>query len=327
MPLPRFRYLEPKTLKGAVRALALDPRGSALLAGGTDLLVNMKHGLTRPQQVINLKKVPGLAILSESKDGIKIGALTPLHDIASSAMVREKQPALCQAARDVGGYAHRVMGTLGGNLCQSNRCRYYNQSAFWRSVRPACYKAGGKMCYVVRKPGSCHSTYCGDLAPVLIALGSRVKVVGPEGERTFPLERLYSQKGKKPLSLKNGEILKEVLVPPPSGTSLYLKMRQRDGLEFPIVSMAIHLDKAETGRVRKTRIVFSGVGCGPVEARESEKLLKASSLDEQGIEKVSSQVTKEVSPMRTSLTSPAFKRKMAGILLKQALQQLARFPS
>lgn len=290
-------------------------------------MVSMKQRLIRPQQVINLKKIPKLTAISESKEGLKIGALTPLHDIASSPMVQEKHPALCQAANDVGGYAHRVMGTLGGNLCQSNRCRYYNQSAFWRSVRPACYKAGGKMCYVVRKPGSCHSAYCGDLAPVLIALGCRVRVVGPEGERTFPLERLYSQNGKRPLSLKNGEILKEVLVPPPSGTSLYLKVRKRDGLEFPIVSMAIHLDIADTGRVRKTRIVFSGVGCGPVEARDAEKLLKAVSLDEQVIEKVSSQVTKEVSPMRTSLTSPTFKRKMAGILLKQALQQIARVPS
>jgi CO/xanthine dehydrogenase FAD-binding subunit len=96
-------------------------------------------------------------------------------------------------------------------------------------------------------------------------------------------------------------------------------MRRRDGLEFPIVSLAIHLDKAETGQVKKTKIIFSGVGCGPVEAREAEKMLKAVPLDEQVIENVANRVTKEVSPMRTSMTSPAFKRKMAGILLKEAL--------
>ena len=103
MRLPQFKYLEPKTLKAAAKALALDPRGSVLLAGGTDLLVNMKHGVIQPTLLINLKKVPGLATLSESRDGIKIGALTSLHDISSSTLVREKHPALFQAAGDVGG--------------------------------------------------------------------------------------------------------------------------------------------------------------------------------------------------------------------------------
>jgi 4-hydroxybenzoyl-CoA reductase beta subunit len=322
MRLPQFEYLEPKTLREAAKVLTLDPRGSVLLAGGTGLFVNMKHRLIQPKRVINLKKIPKLTAILDSKEGLKIGALAPLHNIASSPIVHEKVPALCQAANDVGAYAHQVMGTVGGNLCQGNRCRYYNQSAFWRSARPLCYKAGGKMCYVVRKPGTCYSTYCGDLAPVLIALDSQVKVAGPNGDRVFPLKRLYTQDGKKPLSLKKGEILKEVLIPPSTGTSLYLKMRRRDSLEFPIVSLAIHLDKAETGQVKKAKIVFSGVGCGPVEALEAEKMLKAVSLDEQTIEQVSTQAMKEVFPMRTSITSPSFKRKMAGILVKQALEQM-----
>jgi CO/xanthine dehydrogenase FAD-binding subunit len=113
--------------------------------------------------------------------------------------------------------------------------------------------------------------------------------------------------------------LKEVLIPPSAGASLYLKMRRRDSLEFPIVSLAIYLDKAETGQVRKAKIVFSGVGCGPVEAFEAEKMLKAVSLDGQTIEQVSTRAMKEVSPVRTSITSPSFKRKMAGILVKEAL--------
>ena len=322
MRLLGFDYLEPKTLRAAVNALASDAKGTVLLAGGTDLLVNMKHRLIQPKRVINLKKIPRLAYVSESKEGLKVGALTTLHDLASSSIVQEKIPVICQAANEAGAYAHQVMGTVGGNLCQSNRCRYYNQSAFWRSVRPLCYKAGGRMCYVVNKPGECHSAYCGDTAPALIALDSQVKVVGPDGERNFPLKRLYTQHGKKPLSLKKGEILKEIVIPPSSGNSLYLKMRRRDALEFPIVSLAINVDRDSDKKVKKTRIVFSGVGSGPVEAPEAEKMLKAAVLDDDIIEQASSHVGKEILPMRTSLTSPAFKRKMAGILLKQALQQL-----
>jgi 4-hydroxybenzoyl-CoA reductase subunit beta len=324
-----FEYVEPRTIKKASRLLASD-KGSLLLAGGTDLLVNMKHRVIQPKQVISLKGIPKLAYISNGKDGLRIGALTTLHDFASSSIIQEKYPALSQAAREVGAYAHQAMGTIGGNLCQGNRCRFYNQSAFWRSVRPYCYKAGGELCHVIparlsggRKPKECHSTYCGDMAPVLMALDAQVKVTGFDGERSFPLKKLYTQNGKKPLALKKGEILKEALVPPPSGKTIYLKWRLRDSLEFPIISLALHIEKDGKDQIKKARIVFSGVGPGPVEALEAEKMLKNISLNNQTIEKVSNQATKEISPMRTSLHSPAYKRKMAGILLRQGLEKIS----
>jgi 4-hydroxybenzoyl-CoA reductase beta subunit len=329
MRLPKFEYLAPRTLREAANALASDTKGSVLLAGGTDLLVNMKHRVIQPKQVINLKAIPKLTYISNGKDGLKIGALTTLHALASSPVVQEKYPVLSQAANEVGGYAHQMMGTIGGNLCQGNRCRFYNQSAFWRSVRPLCYKAGGEICHVVparpaggRKPRECHSAYCGDMAPVLIALDSQIKVSGPSGERTFPLKKLYTRNGKKPLSLKRGEILKEVLVPLPSGKTLYLKWRLRGSLEFPVVSLALNIEKGEEERIEMAKIIFSAVGPGPVETLEAEKMLKGVSLEDQVIEKVCNQAVKEISPMRTSTHSPAYKRKMARILLRQAFEQL-----
>jgi 4-hydroxybenzoyl-CoA reductase beta subunit len=322
MRLPKFEYLEPKTLKEAVKALASEAKGSVLLTGGTDLLVNMKHQVIRPKQVINLKAIPKLAYISNGKGGLRIGTLTTLHDIASSLVIQDKFPALCQAARGVGAYAHQIMGTLGGNLCQGNRCRFYNQSAFWRGVKSPCYKVGGTICHVVRKPKECHSTYCGDMAPVLIALDSQVRTVGPNGERVFPLRKLYNQDGKKPLSLRKGEILKEILVPPPSGKTLYFKWRLRDSIEFPIISLALYMEKDGKERIQKARIIFCAVGSGPVEAFEAEKILKNGSLYNQTIGKVSDQAIKEISPMRTSIHSPAYKRKMAGILLRQALEEI-----
>ena len=322
MRLPKFEYLAPKTLNEAAKALASGTKGSVLLAGGTDLLVNMKHRVLQPKYVINLKTIPKLAYFSKGKEGWRIGALTTLHLIASSPMIQESFPVLSQAAREVGAYAHQAMGTLGGNLCQENRCRFYNQSAFWRGVRPPCYKAGGKVCHLVKKPGECHSTYCGDMAPVLIALDAQIKVVGPHRERIFPLGKLYTHDGKRPLSLKKGEILKEVLLPPSSGKTLYLKWRRRESIEFPILSLALHLEKDRNERIQKARMIFSGVGSGPVETLEAEKMLKDAPLNDQTIEKVSDQVFKEISPMRTSLYSPAYKRKMAGILVRQALEKI-----
>ena len=326
MRLPKFEYLEPRSLKEAVKALSSDPRKSFLLAGGTDLLVNMKHRVIQPKRLINLKKIPKLAYLINGKNGLRIGTLTTLHTLASSPVIQARYPILSKAAKEVGAYSHQVMGTLGGNLCQGNRCRFYNQSTFWRSAKSPCYKTGGKTCHVMRTSNECHSTYCGDLAPVLIALDAEVRVEGPNGERTFPLKKLYTQNGKQPLSLKKGEIMKEVLVPPSFGQNLYLKWRLRNSLEFPIVSLALHLDRDENGKTQKARILLSGVGPGPVEALESEKILNGGSLDEQVTEKVSNQVIKEISPMRTSIHFPAYKRKMAGILLRQALEQLRNAP-
>jgi 4-hydroxybenzoyl-CoA reductase subunit beta len=320
MRLPKFEYVEPKSLKEASRHLAADPKGAVLLAGGTDLLVNMKHRVIRPATVINLKKIPKLAYILKAKEGIHIGALTPLHDLAVSPEIKGKYPALSQAAGEVGAYVHQVMGTLGGNICQGNRCRFYNQSAFWRGARPLCFKAGGEICHVVKKPKECHSTYCGDMAPVLIALEAKIKTVGPGGERSFPLKKLFTGDGKKPLALKKGEILKEILLPPPSGKTFYLKWRLRDSLEFPILSLAIHLDRNGNEEIKKASMILSAVGSGPVETIEAEKMLKGASLDDQMIEGISAQLIKEISPMRTSIFSPAYKRKMAGILLRKALE-------
>jgi CO/xanthine dehydrogenase FAD-binding subunit len=160
------------------------------------------------------------------------------------------------------------------------------------------------------------------MAPVLIALDAKVKIVDLEGERTFPLKKLYTQKGKKPLSLRKGEILKEVLIPPPSGKTIYLKWRLRDSLEFPIVSLALHIEKDGDKRIKKGRIIFSAVGSGPFETAEAEKILKEASLNDQMIETISNQAIKEISPMRTSVQSPAYKRKMAGILLRLAFEQM-----
>ena len=325
MRLPKFEYLEPRSLKEAVKAFAADPGGTLILAGGTDLIVNMKHGIIQPKRLINLKAIPKLAYISEGKDGLRIGALTTLHELASSSLIKKKYPILSQAAKEVAAYAHQVMGTLGGNLCQGNRCRFYNQSVFWRGVRPTCYKAGGEICHVVRKPKECHSTYCGDMAPVLIAMDAKIKLMGPVEERTLSLKRLYTQDGKKPLSLKKGEILKEIFIPSPAGNTLYLKWRLRDSLEFPIVSLALHLEKNGENRIDRAKIIFSGVGTGPVEASEAEKMLKDVSLDDPVIEKVSNQAVKEISPMRTSIASPAYKRKMAGILLRQGLEKISSY--
>jgi 4-hydroxybenzoyl-CoA reductase beta subunit len=333
MRLPKFDYLEPKTLKQATKNLFADVEGSVLLAGGTDLLVRMKQRLVEPRRVINLKAIPNLNRISEGRDGVRIGALTSLHDLASSPLLTEAYPAITRSSMEVGAYVHRTMGTLGGNLCQGNRCRFYNQSPFWRSVRPPCYKAGGKFCYVVpaRPSGErgrvkCYSAYCGDMAPVFIAMDAQITVKGPGGERVFALKKLFTQNGKKPLSLKKGEILKEIHVPRPRGKTLYLKWRLRESIEFPIVSVAVNIDQDDEGKIKRAKIVLSGIGPGPFEASEAERLLAGRTLDDPLVKKASDLVSREISPVRTSIVSVAYRRKWAGVLVGRALEQLNSKP-
>jgi CO/xanthine dehydrogenase FAD-binding subunit len=116
--------------------------------------------------------------------------------------------------------------------------------------------------------------------------------------------------------------LEEVLVPPPSGKTVYLKWRLRDALEFPLIGLVLHLETGTGGKIQQAKVIFTGVGPGPVETLETEKMLMGGLLDAGLIEKVSSHVGNELSPMRTSMVSPAYKRQMAGILLKQALDQM-----
>ena len=117
----------------------------------------------------------------------------------------------------MGSYHHQVMGTIGGNLCQQNRCKFFNQSQWWRSANAPCLKVGGAVCHVVQKQEACYSSYCGDLAPALLVLEAKVLLKRNKVSREIPLASLFSGDGRVPLSLERGEILTEVIIPRGSG--------------------------------------------------------------------------------------------------------------
>lgn len=145
MLLPRFDYLEPKNLEGALDLLADYREEAKLLAGGTDLLVRMKKGLLKPKVLIRLKSLNELSCIKKEADCIKIGSGTSLADIIASGPVKENARGLSEACEKVGAITiQHYRGTIGGNIIQNNRFHHYNQSAFYRSGRQACHKDGGK---------------------------------------------------------------------------------------------------------------------------------------------------------------------------------------
>ena len=319
MRLNKFNYVEPASIKEASSLLIEEPTAK-ILAGGTDLLVNMKHGVEAPALIVNIKRIPGLDFIEQDAGGVRIGALTPLKTIYRNHIMATKVPAIASAASSVGSYHHQTMGTVGGNLCQQNRCKYYNQSRWWRSARPLCFKAGGEICHVVNKEATCYSTYCGDMAPALMALNAKVVLNSNGDSRQIPLDQLYSGNGKAPLTLQNGEILTEIILPEAAlgGFSTYRKHANRESIDFPIVGVALRasMDAKEYG------VAFTAVDRRPVKAHNIEDFLKGKTLDEEIMADLSGLISKAASPVRTSIYSPAYKRQLLGRMLQSAVKDI-----
>jgi len=316
--LPKFEYFEPKDIKEAVSILKNEPE-ARILAGGTDLLVNMKHRVECPPVVVNIKRIADLDYIRQDNGDIRIGALVPLKRLYMTAAVKDSLPGLARAASAVGSYHHQVMGTVGGNICQQNRCKFFNQSQWWRSSRPTCFKAGGEICHVVNKKEICYSTYCGDLAPALLALNAGIKLAGDGGEREIPIEKLFTGNGKAPLSLTGAEMVTEIMIPGASikGVLNYMKFANRDSIDFPIVGTAFWASAAE----KQYRVAFTAVDRRPVRGKNIEFFLQGRELNEDNIKAACDLAAAEASPVKTSVYSPSHKRKMMGLLLRGAVEK------
>ncbi|MBA4393236.1 MAG: hypothetical protein C0407_06760 [Desulfobacca sp.] len=318
MRLPKFTYLEPKSIEEA-STLLLEEGPVKILAGGTDLLVNMKHRVEVPSVLVNIKKIEGLDYIRSEGGAIRIGGLTTLKKISQDPFILGKIPVLAQAASKVGSYHHQVMGTLGGNICQQNRCKYFNQSQWWRSTKGPCIKVGGEICHVVNQKEICYSSYCGDMAPALLALGARVLLRSRDGSREAGLESLFSGKGRASLEIQKGEILSEIIIPEESfkGFSRYVKFANRESIDFPIVGMAYWKSEGK----QEYRIAYTAVDRRPVRAVQVESFLQDKVLTPETVDQAVELASKEAKPVMTSLYSSSYKRRLMGILLQQVLQE------
>lgn len=327
MHLPKFEFLEPVAINEAVNLLGKYPGQCSVLAGGTDLLVAMKQRRQTPKYILSLAKISALKQIQEVAGRITIGSLTTLEEIIASAEIREKLPLLAQAAWEVGSPLLRNMATIGGNICLDTRCRFYNQSEFWRGAKPDCHKAGGVICHVTNKENVCYSTFSGDIAPALIALNAKIRLVGGSGERLLPLAQFYTGVGRKPnlLGANDNEILVEIKVPLlAEGTKgIYRKFRLRESIDFPLVGLAMIL-RIDSGTeiCQDVRLVFSGVGSCPIQAKEAGNLLIGKKLDEETIAAAAEKAAGEVHPVKTDRVTPQFKKKIVRAMVAEVIAEL-----
>ncbi len=282
MQLPGFEYLEPRDLTEALNLLGESGADCAVLAGGTDLIVRMKQRLKTPGRLVSLKHLKELDYIREADGCLQIGAATSLDRIIRSDIVRQSLPGFHEAAKAVGARSiQHFRGTLGGNLCQDNRCRFYNQSAFFRATRQACHKAGGTICYARDGSDRCRSTCQSDGAPALMALAADVTLCGAGSERTIAVKDLYTAVGDAPLSLHSSELLTEISIPlpAPGSGSAYRRLAFRSAIDYPIVSAAAFLS-IEAGVIRDARIVVGAIGSAPLFMVTASRSLNAKAADD-----------------------------------------------
>ena len=318
MRLPKFEYFEPQDINEAVSILQ-NEAAARILAGGTDLLVNMKHRVECPPVVVNLKRIADLDYIRQDNGNFRIGALTPLKRLYMNSAITDSLPGLAQAASAVGSYHHQVMGTIGGNICQQNRCKYYNQSQWWRSSRPTCFKAGGEICHVLNKKNICYSTYSGDLAPALLVLNASIRVVGKGAEREMSIQEFYTGNGKAPLNLDAAEIVTEIVIPgeAANGVLTYMKYANRESIDFPIVGIAFWAATEQ----HEYRVAYTAVDRKPLRGLNIETCLRGKELSDENITEACDLAAKEATPVKTSIYSAAHKRKMMGLLLRGAAEK------
>jgi 4-hydroxybenzoyl-CoA reductase subunit beta len=322
--LPPFRYLAPRSVDEAVRLFADAGPETMLVAGGTDLFPNMKRRQFEPKTLVGLRGVGELrGVRGSPREGLAIGAGTALAAVAAHPEIARHYPAVALAAGLVSSPQLRTMGTIGGNVCVDTRCNYYNQTHQWRKAIGFCMKKDGDICLVAPGSPRCWAVSSSDTAPAFWSLGATVRLVGPAGERTIPMESLYRDDGIEYLAKRPDEIVTDLLLPPADGwRSIYLKLRRRGSFDFPVLGVAVAA-RLEGDVVRDARIVLGAVASLPRAATAAQTALAGERLTPDLIERVAGLAAGPAKPLdNTDFTHP-YRKRVTRVFVARALRQVA----
>jgi 4-hydroxybenzoyl-CoA reductase subunit beta len=318
-PLAEFRLVQPGTVNEAIAARLKQP-DSRFIAGGTDLIVNMRRGITRPDLLVDLSGIDELTEITANELGMVIGTGVTLAALTRNPEIAGRYRALVQAAEAIAAPGHRAIGTVGGNLCLDTRCVYYNQSEWWRSANAYCLKNRGDVCHVAPQGQRCHAAFSGDLAPALLVFGAEIDIAGLQGQRRIPLSELYIEDGKAHLALTDGELLVALHLPANPPPSAYAKIRLRGAIDFPLAGVAVAL--AATGsNVKSLRIALTGTNSRPFLLAGTETFA-GRPVDEKLLHELDRLVQKQVQPMRTTIASANYRRVAAAALARRLTAKL-----
>jgi carbon-monoxide dehydrogenase medium subunit len=278
--LPEFEFVSPTSLAEVAAAFRQYGAGARLLAGGTDLIPGMREKGVSPQCVVNLKRLPGLTGISATKEGVEIGALTTIHEVETSDVIKERLPVLVTAAQNLGSLQVRCRATLGGNVCNAS---------------PAA-----------------------DMVPPLMALDARLTLVSESSEREVPISEFFLGPGRT--GLKPGEILSKILVPflPPDSGVAFFKFGRRSAMECAVANVAARVSLSGNS-CKEARIALGSVGPVAFRARRAEEALEGRELTEEAIDGAAKQAEAQATPISDIRSTAEHRRAVAPVLVRRAL--------
>ena len=302
--MKEFKHFNAYSVDEAVALLGRYGERAAVIAGGTDIVGKMKDAIlpAYPEALVNIKTIPGLSYIKESGGMLSIGALTPLADIADSAIIKSKYAVLAQAAGRTASPHLRNMGTIGGNICQDIRCWYYRN----QNNRFSCLRKKGGRCYAIKGDNRYHSIFGGsvsggcfavhpsDTAPALVALDAKIVT----SSRTIDAEKFFEVKPVKTTVLKADEIVTGIQSPEPAAgsSSAFIKFALRRSIDFPIVNCAVMITRKDD-KVTAARICLNAVHVVPYRAVRAEQVITGSVIDEAAAEEAGAAAVAEAKPL------------------------------
>lgn len=320
----KFKIAEPQTLEH-VTSFPPEDANYSLMAGGTDLLGEIKDGIIKPEIVVDLRSIPGLSYIKKDRSGVKIGALTSLAELAGSSLIQNEYPALHEAVLSVSTPQLRNIGTVGGNLCQRPRCWYY------RDPQVRCRKKGGSRCFATTGRNKYHAIIGGslcrivhpsDLAPALIVLDARVTIRTPQKDKTVPLADFFTlptENVRKENILAPNEIVEEIILPPVKRgeKSTYIKFKERGTWDFAVVSAAVKGAVSE-GIFNSIKIVLGGVAPVPWRLERAETLIRGRKVRINSVKQAASRALASAQPLEEN----GYKKELVEVVLSRAVFSL-----
>jgi xanthine dehydrogenase YagS FAD-binding subunit len=319
-----FEMLRPLSLDEALEWATKHGPQAAFLAGGCDLLDQLKNQWSTYRYVINLKTIPGLKGVTQQENAIRIGALMTLGEIERDVQLRKHAPGLVMAASRVATPQIRNMGTLGGNLLQDSRCPYYRGPWY-------CYRAGGIVCdarhginveHAIFGGDRCYTVTPSDAAPMLVALDAELRVRGLNGQYDMPVHKLFTPPGENIRAmhrLEANEVLTEIVIPRRTNQrSTFIKYAPRNAWDFAQASVAVAMS-VRNGVGKDCRVVLGAVAPTPWRSRAAEEAIEGRPLNPSYIEAAARAAVEGAEPLEHN----AYKITLVKKLVREALTQLS----
>ena len=321
-----FEYVSPTTKAQAVSLLAGNWGQTEVFAGGTDLLALMKDDVLAPKRLVNIKQIKDLQGVSYNAQGLRVGALTNLGELADDANVKKNYPALAEALIEAASPQIRNMATLGGNLCQRPRCWYFRNGFGLlpkdETGKELIIEGDNRYHAILANDGPAKFVSPSTIAPVLIAYAAKIRLEGPKGKRELPLEKFYvvpKTETEREHDLQPNEIVTEVVVPPATNTkAAHYEIRQKEAFDWPLAVAAVAL-RMNGSNVQSARVVMGYVAPVPWISMEAEQALSSQNISEDTAQRVAAAALRNAK----ALSHNSYKVQLARVAVKRALLKAA----